>query len=182
MQSEKLSNPKIFGPGLWFAIHIQAVIATTRPLKQMFIEFIKNVANNLKCDTCKKHFQNFIDTHPFANYEGMYNSNSIDIGYFTWTWECHNAVNKFLGKYCPSLEEAYSYYSNTQDGYCTNCHVDNINILSRTPMSQLSGRDPYSKSETLTTIVTPTISQYRPTSISIDDLQYKKNLGLKFTK
>jgi hypothetical protein len=107
--------------GIWFKIHIDGMMATNDALKDAFIININALCDNFKCKKCQPHFRKFIDTHNFKDYWNIKNINGKDIGFFKWTWELHNQVNKFLGKYQPSLEEAYNFYSNAEIGACSSC-------------------------------------------------------------
>lgn len=121
MDTSVFTDIKRTGPGIWFSMHLDAIIATTDPLKLAFERKVNHLCDNFKCKTCQPHFRKFIDTHPFSKYRNIKDSKGRDIGYFKWTWECHNQVNRFLGKPQPSLEEAYDYYSNSDAGVCFDC-------------------------------------------------------------
>jgi hypothetical protein len=115
------TDPVKVGPGIWFKMHIDARKAITDSLKEAFIVNINALCDNFKCKKCQSHFRQFIDTHPFQSYWNIRDSKGRDIGFFQWTWELHNQVNRFLKKYEPSLEEAYEFYSNIEAGACFNC-------------------------------------------------------------
>lgn len=116
------TDPVKIGPGIWFKMHIDAVKATTDNLKEAFEININNTCDNFKCKKCQIHFRRFIDMHPFHKYWKIIDSQKRDIGFFKWTWELHNEVNKFLGKVEPGLEEAYNFFSNVDEGACFNCN------------------------------------------------------------
>jgi len=115
------SDPVKIGPGIWFGIHINAIKAITDPLKEAYIININALCDNFKCKKCQPHFRKFIDTHPLSNYWNIRDNKGNDIGFFKWSWEMHNQVNKFLKKYEPTLEEAYDFFSNSELGACFNC-------------------------------------------------------------
>lgn len=121
MDVSLFSDPAKIGPGIWFKIHIDAIVAITDSLKEAFIININAVCNNFKCKKCQPHFRKFIDTHPLRDYWNIKDSKGRDIGFFKWTWELHNEVNKYLKKYQPTLEEAYAFYSDSEAGACFNC-------------------------------------------------------------
>lgn len=121
MNTDIFTDPTRIGPGIWFAIHIKAVKAVTDSKKENFILYINDLCDNFKCKKCQPHFRKFIDTHHFKNYENIRDDKNRDIGFFKWSWELHNEVNKFLGKYQPTLSEAYEYYSDSEAGACFNC-------------------------------------------------------------
>ena len=115
------SDPAKIGPGMWFDIHIDGVTAITDALKQAFTININAKCDNFKCKKCQPHFREFINTHDFKNYWNIRDNKGRDIGFFKWTWELHNEVNARLGKYRPTLEEAYEFYTNPEVGACFNC-------------------------------------------------------------
>lgn len=131
MDTSIFSDPVKIGPGIWFIIHTDAVKATTDPLKIAFEININAICDNFKCKKCQPHFRKFIDTHPFINYWNIRDAMGRDIGFFQWTWELHNEVNKFLHKYQPSLQEAYNFFSDSEAGACFNCG-NNVTEISNT--------------------------------------------------
>lgn len=117
------------GPGIWFKIHSDGIAATTQSLKESFIININALCDGFKCKHCQPHFRKYINEHPLINYFNIKNSKGIDIGIFKWTWEFHNEVNSRLGKYQPTLEESYEYYTNNTIGACHDCGQNkDINI------------------------------------------------------
>lgn len=125
MDVEGFSDPVKVGPGMWFKMHVNAVKAITDELKEAFIININADCDNFKCKKCQGHFRKFIDTHSFKNYWRIIDEKGRDVGFFKWTWELHNLVNKFLNKYQPNFQEAYEFYSDREIGACFNCGSDN---------------------------------------------------------
>jgi hypothetical protein len=125
MDISVFSDPVKIGPGLWFKIHIDGIKSTTDLLKEAFIVNINALCDNFKCKKCQPHFRKFIDTHQFQKYWHIIDNKNRDIGFFQWTWELHNQVNRFLKKPEPSLEEAYEFFSNSEIGACFNCGPPN---------------------------------------------------------
>lgn len=119
--TSKFTDPEIIGPGIWYDMHTYAVKAIDDTTKNAFIIYLNNLCDNFRCIKCKVHFRKFIDNHDFADYWNIYDENGNDIGFFQYTWELHNKVNIFLGKYCPTLEEAYYYYTHNNINVCINC-------------------------------------------------------------
>jgi len=116
---DNLKKPKIFGPGLWFSIHLMALNAVDSVSKINFRNFMLMVRDNLMCGECKKHCTDYIlknPIEPFFYYSGPEGEN---IGCFKWTWEFHNTVNSRLGKPVITLGEAKRIY--TQDICSENC-------------------------------------------------------------
>jgi hypothetical protein len=126
MDTNIFTDPAKIGPGIWFTMHIDAIAANTDQLKESFVVNINALCDNFKCKKCQPHFRKFIDTHNFKDYWNLKDNRERDIGFFKWTWELHNQVNKFLNKYQPSFDEAYNYYSDSEIGACFNCGGNNV--------------------------------------------------------
>jgi len=115
-EDDRLSDPKVFGPGMWSSIHIYAAEATTPERKNCFIDFITVLFSNLKCLNCRQHATAYLERHPPRDV--------IDEpdGLFRWTWMMHNVVNRRLGKPELSFEEASKLFLNGDEGVCAvNC-------------------------------------------------------------
>lgn len=137
MDTSIFSDPAKIGPGMWADMHVEGVYATTDALKEAFVINTNAKCDNFKCKKCQPHFRKFIDTHPFKQYWNIKDEKGRDIGFFKWTWECHNAVNKWLNKYQPTLEEAYDFWSNTEAGACFNCGSQPVTQSSLPPLPTL---------------------------------------------
>lgn len=109
----------INGPGMWKILHGTAVRAISEETKKYFISFLDIFASLINCKTCSDEFNTFIETHNLSQYKNII-IKDIDVGYFKWTWELHNQVNKKLGKPCVSLTDAYKYYT-TKTFDCRSC-------------------------------------------------------------
>ena len=114
-------QPHICGSGMWYILHTMGVIAVTPAMKAAFDSNVNAICDSFRCLTCKPHFRLFIDTHDIKKYFSMYDAHGRDIGCFYWTWLLHNAVNARLGKYQPTFEEAYAFYSNFGSATCSTC-------------------------------------------------------------
>jgi hypothetical protein len=108
---------KTEGKGIWFVIHTLALNATTDIQKESFILTMNVLCDNFGCDTCKSHFRKFIDNYPLKSYWDI-TYKAEDIGFFKWSWELHNIVNKALKKHQISFDEALFKYKNY---VCKNC-------------------------------------------------------------
>jgi hypothetical protein len=120
MDGSVFTDPAKF-QGIWFKMHIDAANAVTDPLKEAFVININALCDTFKCKKCQPHFRKFIDTHDFKQYWKIFDPKGADIGFFQWTWELHNQVNKFLGKPQPTLADAYAFYTDTELGACFSC-------------------------------------------------------------
>lgn len=121
MDTSIFTDPVKIGPGIWFSLHIEAVKCTSDDTKKSFIIFVNSICDNFKCAKCQIHFRTFINTHPFLLYWNIKDAQGRDIGFYKWTWELHNQVNKFLNKPQPSLMESYNYYVDHNSDVCHNC-------------------------------------------------------------
>jgi len=96
-KDQKISNPKVFGPGIWYLQHVKARDATTDEKKKQFIIDMKFVCQNLPCNECRGHCQTYMKSNPPENFLNI-KENGIDIGLFKWVWAFHNSVNSRLKK------------------------------------------------------------------------------------
>lgn len=126
---------KIEGRGIWYVIHTLALHANTNPLKESYILTINTLADHFGCETCKPHFKKFIVDNPFKKYWHI-KYNNEDLGFFKWSWELHNFVNKRLNKPILNFEDVLFNYKNM---VCHDCH-DNpilVQIKNETPTLNL---------------------------------------------
>ncbi len=142
-EKRELSNPKVSGPGAWYAIHTMAAHVETREEETNCIRNIKLFCNNFKCLTCRGHAQEYIKQHPMEPYLNVKDDVGRKIGLFKWTWIFHNFVNTRLGKPYINFPTAYSIYTDSNNGVCmTSCGEEEesipVTIVSRSDLS--SGR------------------------------------------
>lgn len=105
---------------LWSIIHKYALDSKNFQEKQAFKLFMKSLAENFPCETCKPHFKKMLNEIRPEDFEGkMYNG--VDISYFYWTFHMHNLVNIRLGKKILSLEEAYNIHTSSA---CEECVLE----------------------------------------------------------
>lgn len=88
----KLKDPNSFGPGKWNIIHDQARRAVTDNRMKRFSKFVKEIAEDLKCQECHIHATNYISNNPIDKYFSIVEDN-VYVGCFYWSWEFHNTVN-----------------------------------------------------------------------------------------
>jgi len=125
MNIEKTYTPDIFGPGLWYAIHTLAADVKDDPVKWKFFEyFMRLMQDTMKCQKCKTHFGNYLNTNSFEKYKRMKN------GAYIYTNIFHNAVNERLGKSQVDLQESFTYFSaknltQEQEKNCSSCNISN---------------------------------------------------------
>jgi hypothetical protein len=109
-----ISDPKVFGPGMWFVIHTMALEANDHDSKVAFVRMMMRLSNTLPCIECRKHFKDYIDKNSMERYWDKQD------GLFLWTIIFHNSVNKRTGKPSIDVETAKVMYG--PDGsHCNTC-------------------------------------------------------------
>ncbi len=109
-----ISDPKVFGPGLWYSIHTSSINLS----ENCFMDYIRMTVLNIPCMTCRQHATQYLKDNPIEDFKGIKNSDGELIGMFKWTWTFHNAVNKRLDKPQVDWNTAYNMYTNT-DAICS---------------------------------------------------------------
>lgn len=104
------SDPKIWGPAFWFALHISAVYYPENP-SNIVRERMKNrilaIPYEVPCSLCRPHALSFIETRREQLEKVV--SNRHELGKFYVDF--HNAVNKRYNKPEWSYEKAFEVYS-----------------------------------------------------------------------
>ena len=120
------TDPKVFGPGMWYLMHRKARLATNQRAKLEFIDFLNFLVDNLPCAKCKNHAKTYLQLHPIIQYMNMKDRSGNEIGMFYYTWEFHNNVNERLNqenkgpqKPIIDFETAYIMYGDDEIGKCT---------------------------------------------------------------
>ena len=112
-------NIDTYGPGIWYMIHLEAINATNDQLKTHFIKNINHLCLHFPCEKCKLSFKQFINDHSLIKYWDIKHNVYGDIGFFAWSWELHNMVNKKLNKPYLTFDDALAIYKNY---ICTDCN------------------------------------------------------------
>ena len=102
-------NPKIWGPHLWFILHIITFKYPKKPSnydKDYHRDFFNNLKNILPCDDCKKHYSKNIQEYPITPHLDS-REKLID-----WLIHIHNQVNVSLNKPLLTRKEILDIYSN----------------------------------------------------------------------
>lgn len=108
------TDPTIIGPGYWNNIHLLGKLAVDDRSKNLFKTYMFWLAENFPCDRCRVHIRSYLEDNPLSKFYRIYNSQGIDIGYFSYTVIFHNAVNARINKQIVSFAEAYNlYYKNS---------------------------------------------------------------------
>ena len=118
---ERLSDPEVVGPGNWWLIHVKAKAATNDVLTDDFIDHMYFLAENFSCGNCRKHIQQYIESHPFDDLKNLRNDEGERIGMFKWSWLFHNAINTRIGKPYVEWETAVEMFYQDQEICSKNC-------------------------------------------------------------
>lgn len=102
------SDSKIWGPGVWWTIHVTALNADTVEKMKKYMEYINLILPKLPCDTCREHATTYLSQNPIEKYMHIKDDEGNNTGMFKWSWVFHNAVNARLEK------QIVDYYTATQ--------------------------------------------------------------------
>jgi hypothetical protein len=119
-KEQKISNPKVFGPGIWYLQHVKARDAITDEKKKQFIIDMKYICQNLPCNECRGHCETYMKSNPIENFLNI-KENGIEIGMFKWVWAFHNAVNSRLKKPIIDWNTAKKMYYEESDVCMEEC-------------------------------------------------------------
>lgn len=125
---ELITDPRIFGPGLWYGIHITAWYAKTEEEKRAFVKYMEHIRDTIQCLSCRDHCASYMEQNPISDYWNQ-RYNDVDVGMFKWTFNFHNAVNQRLNKPIMDWSTAYNLYSKAVVSYCsTTCGSDDTGV------------------------------------------------------
>lgn len=127
---ESLVDPKIFGPGGWDRIHIDATRCTSKSWYGRYDEDVRFYASKIHCKDCKEHFLKLLDSDPPLKRKTVY-KDGVDVTMFYWSVDAHNAVNRRLKKKEVAYETAYDFYYNGKgcDSNCGSSIPQNVKSL-----------------------------------------------------
>src|SRR5438067_1119365 len=74
------TDPKKFGPGVWFSIHLSAVNATEDDDIKYFIKQIKLLIQKLPCNDCSNHAIEYMKNNPIEQFIELKDSEGNKIG------------------------------------------------------------------------------------------------------
>lgn len=114
---ERISVPEHFGPGKWDDMHLLGFHARTYEKKMQFIYHVELVIKNLRCQECRDDSLSYMKSHPITSYWNKF-YNGEDIGFFLWSVDFHNYVNRKLGKPEVPTEVAYRLYKYPDEFIC----------------------------------------------------------------
>lgn len=126
----EISKPKVFGPGVWWAIHSMAYRARDANKKIEFRNFMHTMRDTLPCIDCRKHCTEYILENPIEKWF-YYNDEDTGepIGCFYWAWRFHNTVNARLGKNPMSWEDAIKMHGVSSEVCAGDCDDDHGEVI-----------------------------------------------------
>jgi hypothetical protein len=100
-------DPKIWGPFLWYTLHIMSFNYPLQPSyadKRIYHDFYVNLKELIPCANCRKHYQQHLHTNPITP--------ALDTraDLVKWVIQMHNLVNISLGKPTMTVEEVMMAY------------------------------------------------------------------------
>ena len=122
-----LSDPRIIGPGIWVEMHLKTRYADTEQKKHESVNHIWFLAETFPCENCRRHINEYVNTHPFDHLWNLKNDKGEEIGMFKWSWMFHNAVNARLGKPFMDWNTAWEMYD-IKVKPCTDCHDKDLEL------------------------------------------------------
>lgn len=114
-------NPKIWGPHLWYILHIITFNYPDEPTeyhKRAYHDFFNNLKNIIPCDFCQKHYSKYIAEYPITPHLDK-KANVIN-----WLIQIHNFVNLSLNKPTYTPEEVIQIYSEINPKHPFYNHTD----------------------------------------------------------
>ena len=104
-------EPKIWGPFMWFILHIITFNYPDKPLpnhKESYRDFFNSLKNVIPCEQCRKHYAVHIKQYPISPHLDS-KKNLIE-----WLIYIHNMVNISLNKRTFTTEEVLTIYENLE--------------------------------------------------------------------
>lgn len=83
--------------GIWFMLHTMAEAAATKPLMEAYAHTFRNVCSRMGC-SCENHCIEMLESNPPEKYFHIVDEDRVPIGCLYHSIDCHNMVNKRLGK------------------------------------------------------------------------------------
>ena len=140
----RFSDPTVVGPGTWWITHMKAKDAINDEKINEFIDHMNFLAKNFSCKNCRKHINQYMETHPFEDLKNLRNDDGELIGMFKWTWLFHNAVNTRIHKPYVEWETAVEMFYEETEICSKNCEEageeehENIQTLASEPIDRKS--------------------------------------------
>ena len=118
-------DPELWGPKLWYFLHtISFEYEPTPNSKNEYAIFFNSLKHIIPCNTCKKHYEEFLIDNPVEN--SLDSKDSI----IRWVLKCHNNVNKINNKREWSYEELIEKYTSIfKNDLYNKLNYKNLSIL-----------------------------------------------------
>jgi hypothetical protein len=100
-------DPKIWGPFLWYILHIISFNYPVHPSyadKRIYHDFYVNFKDLIPCSTCRKHYNQHLHINPIT--PALDNRSDL----VKWVIQMHNLVNISLGKPTMTVQEVLMAY------------------------------------------------------------------------
>lgn len=100
-------EPNIWGPPLWFSLHLITLNYPNNPRnidKHNFKNFFESLINVIPCNYCKHNFKIHMKKLPIDN--ALNNKNTL----VKWLFNIHNLTNKHLNKNIFTYQQFISKY------------------------------------------------------------------------
>lgn len=95
--------------GIWFMLHTMGESATTKSLMEAYAHNFRNICSRMGC-TCENHCVTMLEENPPERYFHIVDEDGVPIGCLYHSIDCHNIVNKRLGKPEILRSEAVALY------------------------------------------------------------------------
>lgn len=100
-------DPKIWGPFLWYILHIISFNYPLQPSyadKRIYHDFYVNFKDLIPCSNCRKHYNQHLHNNPITP--------ALDsrADLVKWVIQLHNMVNISLGKPTMTVQEVLTAY------------------------------------------------------------------------
>ena len=136
-------DPKIWGPFMWFILHIISFNYPENPTpfdKQSYRDFFNSLKHVIPCKECKKHYTKNIQEHPITPH--LDNKKHL----IEWLIKIHNLVNISLNKKIYTTEEVLKTYETLEpiNPFAIQS-VDITNKINETFNNNISNRERFQK-------------------------------------
>ena len=109
------SDPNVWGPHVWAAVHLIALGAPTSfdsSTQAGYRNFFANLPYVLPCKSCQEHLLDIMTQKGAMSLDNAFVSGRDSL--FLWTVNIHNSVNRRLGKPTMTVEDAMSKWNNLE--------------------------------------------------------------------
>lgn len=154
--------------GIWFKLHTDAEAAITKPLMEAYAYNFRNLCDKMGC-SCENHCQKMLnDEFPPEKYFHIVDDNGIPIGCLYHSIDCHNAVNKRLGKPIYNRSEIVALYRPKEFTPCTDKGTESVGSKTQVARgSRKGGLTLEQLASIYPDLIGKSSTQYRPKSFKL---------------